>query len=149
MGLLSTIASLGIGEILNGVGNLTKDIRYAITGEISQEKKAEIQAKTIELETMVSQLQIKQQELQSNVIVAEIKGESWAQRNWRPILMLCCVAVVANNYLFLPYLALFGVQGAVLTLPDHLWSLMSIGVGGYIAGRSAEKIIETWKNQGK
>ena len=28
----------------------------------------------------------------------------------------------------------------VLDLPDKLWALMEIGVGGYILGRTAEKI---------
>jgi len=148
MSLVSKIASLGIGEILSGAGKLAKDIRYAITGEITQEKKAEIQEKVIELDTVISQLSVKEKELQANVVIAEAKGESWLQRNWRPLLMLCCIIVVANNYIILPYLELFGVKGAVLSLPDNLWDLMKIGVGGYIVGRTGEKIVEKWKSNG-
>lgn len=82
---------------------------------------------------------------QIDIILAESRGESWLQRTWRPILMLVIVAVVANNYLIAPYAqAIFGV-GLNLGLPDRLWDLMTLGVGGYIAGRSGEKIVERWK----
>ncbi|PSJ23586.1 hypothetical protein CVH10_01625 [Halomonas sp. ND22Bw] len=74
------------------------------------------------------------------IILAEATGESWIQRSWRPLLMLVVVAIVANNYLLAPYLgAMFGV-GLQLELPERLWDLMTLGVGGYIAGRSGEKI---------
>ena len=77
------------------------------------------------------------------IVLAEATGESWVQRSWRPILMLVIVAIVANNYLLAPYLgAMFGV-GLTLELPDALWDLMTMGVGGYIAGRSAEKVTRT------
>ena len=77
------------------------------------------------------------------IVLAEATGESWVQRSWRPILMLVIVAIVANNYLLAPYLgAMFGV-GLNLELPDALWDLMTMGVGGYIAGRSAEKVTRT------
>ena len=81
------------------------------------------------------------------VILAEAGGESWAQRNWRPILMLVIVAIVANNYLLAPYLgAVFGT-GLSLELPERLWDLMTLGVGGYIAGRSVEKTAERIKGK--
>jgi len=83
---------------------------------------------------------------QTKIILGEIQGESWLQRNWRPILMLVIVSIVANNYLIYPYMSLFWIQAPVLELPEHLYSLMKIGVGGYIVGRSVEKGIDTWKN---
>lgn len=85
---------------------------------------------------------------QMQIILAEATGESWAQRNWRPVLMLVIVAIIANNYLLAPYLgAMFGV-GLQLELPEHMWNLMTLGVGGYIAGRSGEKIAGTLKRGG-
>ncbi|WP_353979405.1 3TM-type holin [Salinicola endophyticus] len=79
------------------------------------------------------------------VVMAEANGESWLQRNWRPLLMLVIVAIVANNYLVAPYLgAMFGV-GLTLPLPQSLWDLMTLGVGGYIAGQTAERGLATWQ----
>lgn len=79
---------------------------------------------------------------QTQLVLGEIQGQSWLQRNWRPILMLATVAIVVNNYIVYPYLSLFGAPSVILELPDELWQLMKIGVGGYMVGRSAEKIAE-------
>jgi len=79
-------------------------------------------------------------EEKAKIILAEAQGESWLQRNWRPILMLTIVAIVANNYILVPWLSLFTKKVVILSLPDRLWDLMVLGVGGYIAGRSGEKI---------
>ena len=60
--------------------------------------------------------------------------------------MMTCVLIVANNFIIFPYIQLFFPGKAVLlTLPDELFSLMSIGVGGYIVGRTGEKIVTKWK----
>jgi hypothetical protein len=94
---------------------------------------------------------IDQQDTQLNaqmkVLLAEVQGESWLQRNWRPLLMTVIVVIIANNYLLAPYLgAMFNV-GLQLELPDQMWNLMTLGVGGYIAGRSGEKIAGTIKGK--
>ena len=76
-------------------------------------------------------------EQQSNLILTEAKAESWLQRNWRPLLMLICMWIVFSNYILSPY---FGIP--VLLLDDHIWQLIEMGVTGYVAGRSLEKISE-------
>jgi hypothetical protein len=61
--------------------------------------------------------------------------------------MWIIIFVIANNYLLAPFLnhivTLFGGGNIlpILELPDKLFNLMSIGLGGYVVGRSAEKII--------
>jgi Na+-transporting methylmalonyl-CoA/oxaloacetate decarboxylase gamma subunit len=80
------------------------------------------------------------------IILAEVQGESWLQRNWRPLLMLTCIAIIANNYVLYPYLKLFFAAAPLLELPDALWELLKIGVGGYVVGRSVEKGIDLWRN---
>jgi len=84
----------------------------------------------------------------AKIIQAEAQGQSWLQRNWRPLLMVSIVAIVVNNYIVYPYLSLFGVPTTQLELPEALWSLMKIGVGGYVVGRSTEKIAETVSGTG-
>jgi hypothetical protein len=84
-----------------------------------------------------------------DIILAEARGESWLQRNWRPLLMLTCIAIIANNYVLYPYVkAIFG-WGVALDLPESLWELLKIGVGGYVVGRSLEKGLDVWKNGAK
>lgn len=84
---------------------------------------------------------------QAKIITAEAQGESWLQRNWRPILMIVIVAIVGNNYILFPYLSLFTDKTVMLELPDKLYSLMQIGVGGYIVGRSGEKGLKIWRDK--
>jgi hypothetical protein len=38
------------------------------------------------------------------------------------------------------YISIFADKASALDLPERLWTLMEIGVGGYILGRTAEKI---------
>lgn len=84
----------------------------------------------------------------ADIVLAEAKGQSWLQRNWRPLLMVSIVAIIVNNYIVAPYLSLFGLQHLTLNLPQDLYDLMKIGVGGYVVGRSAEKVTDLWKNGG-
>lgn len=120
-------------------------ISSAITKAIpDKDKAAELQA---QITSQILSQQNNELEGAIKIILAEAQGESWLQRNWRPLLMLVIIAIVANNYLFAPYVnALFGAGSVpMLELPEQLWNLMTLGVGGYIAGRTGEKMIETWK----
>lgn len=116
----------------------------------SQEEKMQMKAKLLEIEhealNRAVDLETQVVNAKKDIIVAEAKGESWMQRNWRPTLMLVIVAIVANNYLLAPYIGLFFPDKVLtLDLPGELFNLMSIGVGGYVVGRSGEKIVNKWK----
>jgi hypothetical protein len=76
---------------------------------------------------------------QADIIVAEAKG-GFLQRTWRPVLMYVIILIIANNFLIAPYLSPhFPNHVMVLDLPDKLYTLLIIGVGGYIGGRTWEK----------
>lgn len=128
-----------IGKVIEGA--------FGIVDKLVEDKdkanqlKHEIQAQFMQLDYSAFETEINKR---AEIIVAEATGQSWLQRNWRPLLMLVAIGVVANNYLIYPYLALFGVPATVLELPDKLWNLLTLGVGGYVVGRSAEKIATTW-----
>lgn len=123
----------GASTALNGVGDAAIKVREAITGEMPTEKKAEIEIRFAELAQAIAQAQ-------GQIVIAEAQGQSWLQRNWRPLLMLTIIIIVANNYILYPYLSMFTDKAQVLNLPSELWSLMQIGIGGYIVGRTVEKI---------
>ncbi|ACL05668.1 3TM-type holin [Desulfatibacillum aliphaticivorans] len=147
MSILSKVAGLGIGEIASGLGDLAKDIRAAVTGELSQEDKARVEQKLLDLQGIAQETGARLFEVQGDIVKAEAQGESWLQRNWRPILMMSIVAIVVNNYLLVPYGQIFFPGSVkVLELPPALWELMKIGVGGYVVGRTGEKMIKEWKN---
>ena len=107
-------------------------IEVALTGALT-----EAGVKILDYETKLAQAQ-------SAIIIAEAQGQSWLQRNWRPVTMLTFVSVIAWNYIAAPLVAwAFGAILPVLELPGALWTTIQIGIGGYIGGRSLEKITDT------
>lgn len=107
--------------------------------------KAQAAAANLKLIELQQTGQLKELEEGAKVIIAETQGESWLQRNWRPVTMLVFVSIVANNYILYPYLSLFWSKAPLLPLPQDLWKLLELGIGGYILGRSGEKITKAWK----
>ncbi len=93
--------------------------------------------------------ELKELEQSANVVMSEAQGESFLQRNWRPITMLSFVAIVVNNYILYPYLSLFWHSAPLLPIPVDLWDLLKIGLGGYVVGRSTEKIVKSWADTKK
>lgn len=88
---------------------------------------------------LVASLDGKKLKAASDIIVAETSGDKF-QRRWRPTLMYVIIAIIGNNFLLAPYLdAIFG-WSVSLELPEWLWETIKIGMGGYIGGRSLEKI---------
>lgn len=79
------------------------------------------------------------------VIVAEANSKVWITAAWRPITMLSFVAIIVNNYMFYPYLSLFWSDAPKMEIPPDMWDLLKLGLGGYVVGRSAEKVAKNWK----
>ena len=65
--------------------------------------------------------------------------------------MMCLFGlIVANNYIVFPYLQNFLPDHAVLLpIPQDLWQLLKLGIGGYVVGRSGEKIVKVMREQKK
>lgn len=131
--IFGKVAASGASTVMDSIGNTAIKLRSAITGDLPPEKKAELEEILIDLDKIKT-------DAKANIIMAEANGRSWLQRNWRPILMLVITIIIANNYIFFPYASIFTDKVAMLDLPDKLWTLMTVGVGGYIAGRTIEKV---------
>ena len=100
----------------------------------SEEEKLDMRRRlqSIENEFMskVLDYETKLMDSQASIIKAEATGQSWLQRNWRPITMLTFLILVVCDS--------FGILA--FRLSNEAWVLLQIGLGGYVAGRSAEKI---------
>jgi len=70
----------------------------------------------------------------AEIVKAEAQSASWLTSNWRPITMLTFVSLIVARW--------FGLSASNLTEPEYLelWSIVKLGLGGYVIGRSAEKI---------
>mgnify|MGYP003667543157 FL=1 len=129
LGVLSAIA----GPVVKGLFNI-----------IDQTVEDKDQAARIKASIASQQNELIQTELKGaiEIILAEAKG-NWLQRSWRPLLMLSVMAIVVNNYILFPYLSMWTTKVVVLELPGGLWALLTTGVGGYVVGRSGEKIAQS------
>lgn len=68
-----------------------------------------------------------------SIIVAEASG-NFLQRSWRPIMMLTFTGLIVARW--------FGFSAPNLQPDEYLelWGIVKLGIGGYVMGRSAEKI---------
>ncbi len=89
--------------------------------------------------------EIKQFEKRADIIIAEAKSEHVLTSQWRPITMLVFVMIIANNYILAPYLDAIFSWSVELEIPQDLWDLLKIGLGGYVVGRTGEKMVTAYK----
>lgn len=117
-------------------GGIVKEISQAIDDHtLSKEEKLDA----------ITALFNKELEASARVIEAEAKSDGRLARNWRPITMLVFVAIIANNYILYPYLSLIFEGAPILEIPPDMWALLKIGLGGYVVGRSGEKVAKLLK----
>jgi len=72
-------------------------------------------------------------ESRTKIIEAEARSEHWLTAIWRPVTMLTFLALCVGDSL--------GLLSSPLR--DEAWSLLQLGLGGYVVGRSAEKITKS------
>ena len=70
----------------------------------------------------------------AKIIQTEAASQHWLAANWRPLTMIVFVAVIVARW--------FGWAAPNLGEAEYLklWSIVEFGLGGYVVGRSVEKI---------
>lgn len=122
-----------IGEIVGILGKVAGSVANRIFPNPEHElKRIELQQA---LQAAVLERTSEIERAAADVVKSEAQGQSWLQRSWRPITMLVFVALIVARWLgwSAPNLG----DAEVL----KLWSIVEIGLGGYVIGRSAEKIL--------
>jgi len=134
-----------IGDIFKPAADLVDNLHT------SAEEKGEIKAKldqiALDAQSRILDFVAKMAEQQANVIISEQQSQDKWVRMWRPVLMYLIMAIIAVKYLVEPLIFswLFpSFEGIIL--PEQLFTLLQIGVGGYVIGRSGEKMVGMWKN---
>jgi len=119
----------GVGEAIGKIVDKIPDADDRKRMELSlQELIASVQIKVLDMERQLL-------DAKTQLINTEMQG-SKLQRNWRPILMLCFGFIIMYNYWFAPTFST-----PTTDLPEDFWMLLKISVGGYVIGRSGEKIV--------
>ncbi len=113
-------------------GGLVKDLLGGLD-KLFTSKEEKIKAENV-IKQILIEKQLELQKMQTEIIVTEAKG-NWLQRSWRPILMLTFGFIVIYVKFIAP---LFDLTTPELEI--EFWELLKIGIGGYVVGRSAEKI---------
>jgi hypothetical protein len=82
----------------------------------------------------------------ASIVEAEAKS-GWFTASWRPLLMYVLIFILVWNYIIGPVIKL--MIGTVITfeLPGDVWTLLQIGLGGYVVGRSGESIARSLANK--
>ena len=116
-------------------GNVIKEIGGIIDNLFTNDEER-INAKN-KIIKVLKEKELELQKMQTDIIIAEAKG-NWLQRSWRPILMLSFGFIV----IYVKFLApLFNLT--IPPLEHEFWDLLQLGIGGYVVGRSAEKIAKS------
>ena len=111
------------------ITNLIDDLHTS--DEERETLRVQFQSLQNQITTQVIALESQLVASKTSIINAEATGQSFLQRNWRPITMLTfLVLVVCDSFGWLAF-----------RLADEAWTLLQIGLGGYVVGRSMEKIV--------
>lgn len=121
--------AFGIDDAVTGVAALIKTGLDKIWPDATEVEKAKITQLTALLDQGLEVFKG-----QVSIIIAEAQGGGFLQRNWRPITMLTFLALVVSHF--------FGFESATFTARDseQLFSLINLGLGGYVIGRTVEKV---------
>ena len=120
----SLIVSIG-GKVLDFVDNVVEDkdeanrLKFEIQRQLIENKSSELEAA-------------------AKIVLAEAQG-GWLQRNWRPLLMVTFAGLIVAHW--------FGFTAPNIpeSVQNSLLNIVMVGVGGYVVGRSGEKIAEKFK----
>ena len=137
-----------IGNILTGLAGPLGQVaeRYFDNKDDQQAFK-----NAVELEILKNQKEF--QDLSANIVLAEAKSEHWLTASWRPFTMILFALVIAINILIIPYVVIpilwmFSIPvPEFMVIPEQVWTLITIGLGGYVGGRSGEKMVKMWKEK--
>lgn len=71
---------------------------------------------------------------QADIVKTEAASSHWLAANWRPLLMLTFGTLIVARW--------FGFAAPDLSEAEYikLWDIVELGLGGYVVGRSVEKV---------
>lgn len=126
--ILNNLIGKAVGEIATAVGN-TLDQTFTSDEEKQAKKNELVEIITSKMSEVIS--------YQRDILIKELDGNG-LQRNWRPIVMLAFAFIVVYRYFIAP---VFGLD--LIDMPVKFWDLLELGLGGYVIGRSVEKVADT------
>ena len=131
-------------QMLGAVAPLAKILFNTIEKAVPDK---DLQAK-LKAELQTQLLQSHTQELQAAARIVEAEAKSnWFVSSWRPLLMYVLIFILIWNYVLGPVVLFFFKASITIELPGDVWTLLNVGLGGYVIGRSAESVARTMANK--
>ena len=121
-----------IWNLIGTIGGKVLDIVDDVVEDKDEANRLKFQIQRQLIETKSSEL-----EAQAKIVLAEVQG-SWLQRNWRPLLMVVFAGLVVAHWFG------FTTSNIPESVQNSLLNIVMVGVGGYVMGRSAEKVVSKW-----
>lgn len=115
------------------LGSIGGQVAKSLFPDPADETKRMEVEKSFAVETMKQAQAIEQ--AAADIVKAEAQSENWLASSWRPVTMLIFVGLIVARW--------FGWAAPNLAEEEYikLWSIVELGLGGYVIGRSAEKIL--------
>jgi hypothetical protein len=129
-------------QMLGAVAPLAKilfnTIEKSVPDKDLQEKlKAQLQTQLLQSNTAELQAAAK-------IVEAEAKA-GWFSASWRPLLMYVLIFILIWNYVLGPVILFFFKASITITLPGDVWTLLQIGLGGYVVGEAQNRWHALWQ----
>ncbi|MBL8790219.1 MAG: hypothetical protein JNM45_06945 [Rhizobiales bacterium] len=126
-----------VGSLMSGPVNKILDAYIADT-ELRRKLEADFKTRLVEHLG-------REEALQQSAVLAEIGSDSWLTKTWRPLMMIAILGFLGFVGLILPLADMLVGHPLPFAprwnlVPPEAWQFLSIGVGGYVGGRSLEKI---------
>lgn len=137
---------MGFSALIGLLSPIFRDLIKRIFPDPEKQAKAQI-----ELQKLLSEAQAEaykaeavENEAKKEIIITEIQS-NWAGQ-WRAYLMMICIAIVGYNWIIVSLLNAFlsplGCPITPVPVPPELWTLVTVGLGGYIG----KETMQTYSN---
>ena len=129
--------SIGVVELIAGIFKPAAELVDSLHTSTEEKLHAKAHLLGVQAAAMekVFEFETKNLEARGRIIDSEAQSEHWVTATWRPITMLTFLALAVGDT--------FGLFATPLR--DEAWTLLQLGIGGYVAGRSVEKVMEIAK----
>ena len=137
--------------ITGAVQTVFGGVKDIILGHVKNDQdkiEAALQLGTLQLQLQEKLVEAGEQyvDAQKAIIVAEAQSASWLPRNIRPLSLAVFLGIIIYQGVVVSIFHLPSVN--FTSIPTQVWTLFTIGFGGYIVSRGVEKSVANWASNG-
>lgn len=118
-----------IAALLPVLAPILGDVIRRVIPDSEAQAKAEAEA-----QMLLMQRGAEIEQAAADIVKTEAQSEHWLTATWRPIVMLTLTGLIVARWMG------YSAPGISEAEALKLWGIVEIGLGGYVIGRSAEKI---------